>query len=61
MSEIEKLREILVDRNVQAVARESKVSASTIYRIKRDDCNPKHNTVTRLLKYFRMTGEKVNG
>lgn len=52
---VEQIRDALRDRNIQAVARASGVSAGAIYRLMQDGANPLHDTVVRLSNYLSGT------
>lgn len=53
MMTVEQIRAALADRNVQAVARESGVSANAIYRLANNpDAQPLWITVKRLSDYL---------
>jgi transcriptional regulator with XRE-family HTH domain len=52
MPELEKLRAMLADRNLQVVAREAGVHPNALYRLKEGKTEPKYETVRRLLAYF---------
>jgi DNA-binding phage protein len=52
MPELEKLRKMLADRNLQVVARDAGVHPNALYRLKKGKTKPKYETVLKLLAYF---------
>ena len=52
MVQLEKIRNDLKDRNVQAVARATGIHANAIYKIMRGTTNPKYETVRKLAEYL---------
>lgn len=52
MPELDKLRQMLADMNIQAVARGSGIHPNVIYRIMAGTTNPRYETVRRLVKYL---------
>ena len=52
MSQIEKLRKLLTDRNISAVARGAGVHKNTLYRLKNGAVNVKYETLRVVLEYL---------
>lgn len=50
--ELDKIRQMLADRNIQAVAKGSGVHANAIYRLMSGGTSPKYETVQRVLSYL---------
>lgn len=62
MTELEKLRQMLSDMNIQAVARGSGVHPNALYRIMTGSSNPKYETVQRVMNYLiTKKGPAQNG
>ena len=52
MPELEKLRKLLADRNIQAVARGAGVHPNALYRLMAGSTSPKYETVQRVMAYL---------
>jgi len=52
MPELEKLRQMLADMNIQAVARGAGVHPNVLYRIMAGATNPRYETVQRVMNYL---------
>jgi predicted transcriptional regulator len=52
MPELEKLRQMLADMNLQAVARGAGVHPNVLYRIMAGGTNPRYETVQRVMNYL---------
>jgi DNA-binding phage protein len=61
MPELEKLRSLLADRNIQAVARGAGVHPNALYRLMAGATSPKYETVQRLLDYLNRQEAAHNG
>ena len=53
MGEIDDIRRMLADRNIQIVAKGSGVHPNALYRLKHGHTEPKYETVCRLIAYFK--------
>ncbi len=60
MPELEKLRQMLADMNIQAVARGAGVHPNVLYRIMTGATNPRYETVQRVMNYLTK-GTVQNG
>lgn len=60
MPELEKLRQMLADMNIQAVARGAGVHPNALYRLMAGSSNPKYETVQRVMNYLTK-GTAKNG
>jgi DNA-binding phage protein len=60
MPELEKLRQMLADMNIQAVARGAGVHPNALYRLMAGSSNPKYETVQRVMNYLTK-GTAQNG
>ena len=58
MPELDKLRQMLADMNIQAVARGSGIHPNVLYRIMAGTTNPRYETVQRLVKYLTNRDRK---
>jgi DNA-binding phage protein len=58
MQELEKIRKMLEDRNLQVVAREAGVHPNALYRLKDGKSQPKYETVLKLIAYFESQAVK---
>lgn len=52
MPDLEKLRQMLADMNIQAVARGAGVHPNALYRLMAGSSNPKYETVQRVMNYL---------
>jgi DNA-binding phage protein len=50
--ELDKLREILSDRNLSAVAKGAGLAPRTLYAFVRNGGDPRYSTIVRLLRYL---------
>ena len=60
MPELDKLRQMLADMNIQAVARGAGVHPNALYRIMAGATNPRYETVQRVMNYLTK-GAAQNG
>lgn len=60
MPELEKLRQMLADMNIQAVARGAGVHPNALYRLMAGSSSPKYETVQRVMNYLTK-GTAQNG
>jgi DNA-binding phage protein len=60
MPELEKLRQMLADRNIQAVARGAGVHPNVLYRMMAG-ASPKYETVQRVMAYLNRQEAVTNG
>ena len=60
MPELDKLRQMLADMNIQAVARGAGVHPNVLYRIMAGATNPRYETVQRVMNYLTK-GTVQNG
>jgi predicted transcriptional regulator len=60
MPELDKLRQMLADMNIQAVARGAGVHPNVLYRIMAGATNPRYETVQRVMNYLTK-GAAQNG
>jgi DNA-binding phage protein len=61
MPELEKLRQLLSDRNIQAVARGAGVHPNALYRLMSGATSPKYETVQRVMAYLTRQEAAHNG
>jgi DNA-binding phage protein len=61
MPELEKLRQILADRNIQAVARGAGVHPNVLYRLMAGATSPKYETVQRVMAYLTRQEATTHG
>ena len=61
MPELEKLRKLLADRNIQAVARGAGVHPNSLYRLMSGSTNPRYETVRRVMAYLMRQKATHNG
>lgn len=60
MPELDKLRQMLADMNLQAVARGAGVHPNVLYRIMAGASNPRYETVQRIMQYLHKW-QSANG
>lgn len=59
MIEIEELKRILADRNLQAVAKGAGIHPNALYRLMAGKSDPRYSTVKRIMAY--LIKEQKNG
>ncbi len=52
MTELDKLRQLLADRNLRAVARGAGVHPNSLYRLMAGSTSPRYETVRRVMAYL---------
>ena len=61
MTELDELRQLLADRNLQAVARGAGVHPNSLYRLMAGSTSPKYETVRRVMAYLMRQEATHNG
>ena len=61
MTELDKLRQLLADRNLRAVARGAGVHPNSLYRLMAGSTSPRYETVRRVMAYLRRQEATHNG
>ena len=60
MIDLDTLRLMLTDRNLQVVARGSGVHPNSLYRLVNGSCRPKYETVQKVVAYLELQGATGN-
>ena len=61
MTELDKIRQLLADRNLQAVARGAGVHPNSLYRLMAGSTSPRYETVRRVMAYLMRHEATHNG
>jgi len=61
MIDLDTLRLMLTDRNLQVVARGSGVHPNSLYRLVNGSSRPKYETVQKVMTYLERQGASGNG
>lgn len=61
MTELDKLRQLLADRNLRAVARGAGVHPNSLYRLMAGSTSPRYETVRRVMAYLMRQEAAHNG
>jgi len=61
MTELDKLRQLLADRNLRAVARGAGVHPNSLYRLMAGSTSPRYETVRRVMAYLMRQEATHNG
>jgi len=61
MTELDKIRQLLADRNLRAVARGAGVHPNSLYRLMAGSTSPRYETVRRLMAYLMRQEAAHNG